>query len=119
MTPPTDTDVSPEMLPQPGPLARRRAATDHAVLAMAVAVAALGALNLWSALLARGPGRAEFLRDVVHLPLLVAHGSRTLIALFGLGLLMLARSLARRKRQAWRLALLLAGASPFLHLTKG
>lgn len=117
MTP--TTDAAQFQTGSPTPLARRRAAADHAVPGLAVAVAALGLLNLWSALLARGVGRAEFLRDVVHLPLLVAHGSRTLIALFGLGLLMLARSLARRKRQAWRIALMLAGASPFLHLTKG
>ena len=90
-----------------------------AVPLIALAVAALGVLNLWSALLAHGPGRAELLRDDLHLPLIVEHGSRTLIALFGLGLLMVARSLARQKRQAWRIASLMLAVAPFLHLAKG
>ena len=95
------------------------AASRLAVPAIALAVALLGLLNLWSALLAHGPGRAELLRDDIHLPLIVQHGSRTLIALFGLGLLMVARSLARQKRQAWRIACLLLSIAPFLHLAKG
>src|SRR6185437_13591431 len=105
MTPLTNTNTRIGSTPAIGP--RPRLTAEHTVLILAVAVAALGLLDLWSALLARGPGRAEFLRDVVHLPLMVAHGSRTLIALFGLGLLMLARSLARRKQQAWRITVLL------------
>ncbi|MDQ2687215.1 MAG: phosphatidylglycerol lysyltransferase domain-containing protein [Armatimonadota bacterium] len=117
MTPLTNTNTLSGSTPAVGP--RSRLTAEHSVLALAVAVAALGLLDLWSALLARGPGRAEFLHDVIHLPLMVAHGSRTLIALFGLGLLMLARSLARRKQQAWRITVLLVSASPFLHLTKG
>ena len=117
MTPLTDMQAPVGHTPAPSP--RRRAAAERTVFGLAVAVAALGLLDLWSALLARGPGRDEFLHDVVHLPLMVAHGSRTLIALFGLGLLTLARSLARRKRQAWRITVALVAASPFLHLTKG
>jgi phosphatidylglycerol lysyltransferase len=89
------------------------------VYILAISVAALGLLNLWSAILANGPGRAYFLRDVVHLPLLVLHGSRTLIALFGLFLIMLARSLANRKRQAWRIAVTILSIAPFFHLVKG
>ncbi|BDI28091.1 hypothetical protein CCAX7_001420 [Capsulimonas corticalis] len=86
---------------------------------LAYAVAALGLLNLWSALLARGPGRGAFLRDVVHMPMVIEHGTRTLTTLFGLGLLMLARSLLRRKRQAWSITVLLVIVTPFLHLAKG
>lgn len=119
MTPLTDAHTQGPGGRTTAPEPRRPSTADRTVLALAVAVAALGLLDLWSALLARGPGRAEFLRDVVHLPLMVAHGSRTLMALFGLGLLTLARSLARRKRQAWRIAVALVSASPFLHLTKG
>lgn len=86
---------------------------------LAYAVAALGLLNLWSALLAHGPGRAAFLRDTVHMPLVIEHGARALTTLFGLGLLMLARSLLRRKRQAWSITVLLVTVTPFLHLAKG
>jgi phosphatidylglycerol lysyltransferase len=86
---------------------------------LALLVMLLGLLNLWSALLARGPGRALFLHETVHLPLVITHASRTIVAIFGLGLLMLARSLARRKRQAWRLTLLMLIIAPFAHIAKG
>jgi len=82
-------------------------------------VAALGCLNIWSAILAHGPGRDRFLHDVVHMPLMLSHGSRTLTIIFGLILLVLARSLSRRKRQAWRLTVPLIAVSPFLHIVKG
>jgi phosphatidylglycerol lysyltransferase len=93
--------------------------SDTAVRLIALAVIILGLLNLWSALLARGPGRGAFLHDTVHLPLVVQHASRTVIALFGFGLMMLARSLARHKRQAWWIALFLSVLSPLPHLFKG
>jgi phosphatidylglycerol lysyltransferase len=86
---------------------------------LALAVAAFGVLNLWSALLAKGPGRARFLIEVVQLPIPVEHASRTLIALFGLFLLTLARSLAHRKRQAWRITMVILAFTPFFHLAKG
>ena len=93
--------------------------SDTAVRLIALAVFVLGLLNLWSSSLARGPGRGAFLHHTVHLPLVLEHASRTLIALFGVGLLMLARSLARHKRQAWWIALLLLVGSPLPHLAKG
>ena len=86
---------------------------------LALMVALLGLLNLWSALLARGAGRALFLHETVHLPLVITHASRTIVAIFGLGLLMLARSLARRKRQAWQLTLLMLLLAPLAHIAKG
>ncbi len=89
------------------------------VRAIALFTLGFGLLNFWSALLARGPGRATFLHSTVHLPLVLEHASRTLIALFGLALIMLARSLARHKRQAWRIALLLTLVAPAPHLIKG
>ena len=89
------------------------------VPAISATVAALGCLNIWSAILAHGPGRDRLLRDVVHMPLLLSHGSRTLTIIFGLILLVLARSLSRRKRQAWRLTVPLIAVSPFLHIVKG
>lgn len=89
------------------------------VQSLALLVTLLGVLNLWSALLARGPGRSLFLHETVHLPLVIAHASRTTVAIFGLGLLMLSRSLARRKRQAWRLTLLMLIVAPFAHIAKG
>jgi phosphatidylglycerol lysyltransferase len=97
----------------------RRAKGRLPVLVLAALVAAMGCLNLWSGLLANGPGRGAFLRHTAHVPLIALYGSRSLIMLFGLGLIMLARSLARRKRQAWRIAVVLLSISPFLHLTKG
>jgi phosphatidylglycerol lysyltransferase len=100
--------------------ARARRAKGHLpVLVLAALVAAMGCLNLWSGLLANGPGRVAFLRHTAHVPLIALYGSRSLIMLFGLGLIMVARSLARRKRQAWRMAVALLAVSPFLHLTKG
>jgi len=86
---------------------------------LAVAVAGLGFLNLWSAILAKGPGRAKFLLDVVHEPILLQHGFRTSIALFGLVLLMLARSLAHRKRQAWTITVAILAVAPWFHIAKG
>jgi phosphatidylglycerol lysyltransferase len=96
----------------------RRAEGRLPVLVLAALVAAMGCLNLWSGLLANGPGRGAFLRHTAHVPLIALYGSRSTM-LLGLGLIMLARSLARRKRQAWRIAVVLLGVSPFLHLTKG
>jgi phosphatidylglycerol lysyltransferase len=86
---------------------------------LAIAVAGLGLLNLWSAILAKGPGRAKFLMEVVHEPVLLEHGFRTSIALFGLLLLMLARSLDRRKRQAWTITVCILGVAPWFHIAKG
>lgn len=89
------------------------------VRVLAIAVAGLGLLNLWSAILAYGPHREEFLKNTVHLPLVVDNSSRTIIALFGLFLLMLARSLAFRKRQAWTITVAILALAPFLHIAKG
>lgn len=86
---------------------------------LAAAVAGLGLLNLWSALLAIGPHRLAMLRNVVHMPMVLEHGSRTLICVFGLCLLMLSRSLLKRKKQAWRITVMLIVPSPFLHFAKG
>lgn len=99
------------------PLAAKK--TGFTVGLSALLVAGFGLVNLWSALLARGVGRAEFLRETAHVPLVVEHGTRTLTALFGLLLLMLARSLGRRKQQAWRITVGLLFVAPFLHLAKG
>ena len=93
--------------------------SDAAVRLIALGVFVLGLLNLWSSLLARGPGRAAWLHETAHLPLILGHAGRTLIALFGLGLLLLARSLARHKKQAWWMALFLTGAAPLGHIVKG
>jgi phosphatidylglycerol lysyltransferase len=101
---------------------RRRVAgntREWIIPAISATVAALGCLNIWSAILAHGPGRDRLLRDVVHMPLMLSHGSRTLTIIFGLILLVLARSLSRRKRQAWRLTVPLIAVSPFLHIVKG
>lgn len=93
--------------------------SDTAVRLIALGVLVLGLVNLWSALLAHAPDRHRFLHETVHMPLVVQHASRTIVALFGLGLILLARSLQRHKRQAWWIAVFLAVTSPFPHLAKG
>jgi lysyl-tRNA synthetase class 2 len=59
--------------------------------------------------------------DVVNgvLPAGVPSAARTLTLAFGIGLLWLARGLARRKRRAWQLAVGLVLATSVAHLVKG
>ena len=58
--------------------------------------------------------------DVVNgvLPAGVPSAARTLTLAFGIGLLWLARGLARRKRRAWQLAVGLVLATSVAHLVK-
>ncbi len=62
------------------------------------------------------PERALLLRQVF--PLEVSLGSRTLTVVTGFALIMLARGLARGKRQAWRVAVPLLLVAAILHLLK-
>ncbi len=80
-------------------------------------VATAGVLSLISALLA--PMRQR-LSDVLQLvPLAVPQAANALVALAGLGLLVLARSVRRGQRRAWLIAEALLGGSCLLHLVKG
>jgi phosphatidylglycerol lysyltransferase len=81
---------------------------------LASLVVALGFLNMASALF-----RWNVLRlDVVGswLPLAVTHGSRALIFLNGLALMLMGRGLARRKQAAWAIAAGVTALSILLHL---
>jgi hypothetical protein len=81
---------------------------------LASLVVALGFLNMASALF-----RWNVLRlDVVGswVPLAVTHGSRALIFLSGLALMLMGRGLARRKQAAWAIAAGVTALSILLHL---
>lgn len=76
-----------------------------------------GILNLLSVM---GPSLIErrlLLREIFPLEFLAV--SRFLTLLTGFALVICSRNIARRKRRGYQLALLLAGASVFFHMTKG
>lgn len=75
---------------------------------------AIGVLDVVSVLLFRRPLRDQALQALLPTP--VTFGSRTGVVLVGLALILLARGIARGKRVAWRLALILLLASAVLHL---
>ncbi|MEA2716762.1 MAG: lysyl-tRNA synthetase, class, partial [Actinomycetota bacterium] len=97
----------------PDPLAtdrrhRRRAAG---------AIAAAGLIDVASAFTAPLRPRLEVLLRMA--PLAVPQAAGALIALAGLGLVLLARGVRRGQRRAWAVAVGLLVASVVLHLTKG
>jgi len=66
------------------------------------------------------PPRAERLRAVLDfMPLELAQAATALVALAGLGLLILAGGIRRGQRLAWQLALAVLTASALLHVAKG
>ncbi len=77
----------------------------------------MGIVNLTSAVQPALHSRLAVIEAV--LPLEVRHGSRITSALAGFALLLLAGSLARRKRTAWALTILLLAVSIPSHLLKG
>jgi lysyl-tRNA synthetase class 2 len=96
------------------PVRRPRPATP--VLLAWCAVAA-GVVSIVSALT---PEEAERLRLVTGvLPPGVPDAARTIALALGLGMIWLARGLARRKQRAWQLAVVLVIASALAHLVKG
>lgn len=84
---------------------------------VAVLVALMGIVNVLSALTPALVARWTGLEHV--LPLAVRHGSHLTAALAGFALLLLAGSLARRKRVAWLLTLVVLGISLANHLFRG
>ena len=90
---------------------------DWAPRALPWIVAANGVSTLLSALLVHLPERLALLRGI--LPLEVQSGSRTLSVVTGFLLILLARGLARRKRQAWLATLALLTVSAAAHVLEG
>ena len=63
------------------------------------------------------PARAKILRE--FFPFEFLHLSRSLTLLIGLALVVSSINVYKRKRRAWKLVIVLAGASVVFHLTKG
>lgn len=84
---------------------------------MAVLVAVMGTVNVLSAVTPSLAARLAILERFS--PLAVRHGGHLTASLAGFALLLLAGSLARRKRVAWLLTLVVLGISAASHLIKG
>jgi lysylphosphatidylglycerol synthetase-like protein (DUF2156 family) len=84
---------------------------------LAAGAAFVGAIGIFSALTPEMAERFRVVRGV--LPPGVPGAARVLSLAIGLGLVWLSRSLARRKRRAWQLALALLVGSTAAHLAKG
>lgn len=97
--------------------AERTRSEAWAIRLVAALVAAMGVVNLVSAL--QPPLRERFLVLAPHLPGLARHGARLAATFSGFALLLLAHSLARRKRSAWAITLGLLVLSAASHLLKG
>jgi lysyl-tRNA synthetase, class II len=84
---------------------------------LAWAAALVGVVGLVSALTPEMMGRVELVQGV--LPPGWPEAARVLTVAFGLGLIWLSRSLAKRRRRAWQLAIAVVVASAAAHLAKG
>ncbi|MBV9412887.1 MAG: DUF2156 domain-containing protein [Acidimicrobiia bacterium] len=106
--------TGPDWPPTPAsPLTRVRRARRWA----AGFIALTGVVNLVSALTPPDSARIRGLTDI--LPLAVAQAAHALVAIAGLGLLLLAGGIRRGQRLAWQAALGLLLSSAALHLAKG
>jgi lysyl-tRNA synthetase, class II len=92
----------------------RRPATP---VALAWAATLAGVISIVSALTPEFADRTDLVSAV--LPPGVPEAARTVALALGLGLVFFARGLARRKRRAWQLAVVLVVASALAHLAKG
>jgi lysyl-tRNA synthetase class 2 len=92
----------------------RRPATP---VALAWAAAAAGVISIVSALTPELADRVDLVSGV--LPPGVPDAARTVALALGFGMVFLSRGLARRKRRAWWLAVVLVAASALAHLAKG
>jgi len=86
-------------------------------LVLGWAAAAVGATGIVSALTPEFANRSDFVRGV--LPPGVPGAARIAALTFGLTLIWLSRSLARRRRRAWQLAIVLVVGLSIAHLVKG
>src|SRR4029077_12121728 len=84
---------------------------------LAWAAAGVGVIGLVSALTPEMANRVEFVRGI--LPPGWPEAARVLTVAFGIGLIWLSRSLAKRRRRAWQLAVAVVLASAVAHLAKG
>jgi lysyl-tRNA synthetase, class II len=84
---------------------------------LAWAAAAVGVIGIVSALTPEIANRVEVVQGI--LPPGWPEAARVLTVAFGLGLIWLSRSLARRRRRAWQLAVAVVVASAAAHLAKG
>ncbi|HEY2742491.1 MAG TPA: phosphatidylglycerol lysyltransferase domain-containing protein [Gaiellaceae bacterium] len=84
---------------------------------LAWAAALVGAIGLASALTPEMAGRVDVVQGV--LPPGWPEAARVLTVAFGIGLIWLSRSIARRRRRAWQLAVAVVLASAVAHLAKG
>jgi lysyl-tRNA synthetase, class II len=84
---------------------------------LAWGAAAVGAIGIASALTPEMANRLDVVRGV--LPPGVPSAARVLTLSFGLALIWLSRSLARRRKRAWQLAVALVFFSGVAHLAKG
>jgi lysylphosphatidylglycerol synthetase-like protein (DUF2156 family) len=84
---------------------------------LGVAAAFAGMVGIVSALTPELADRIDLVTAI--LPPGVPEAARVLALSLGLGVVWLSRSLARRKRRAWQLAVALVGASAAAHLAKG
>jgi lysyl-tRNA synthetase, class II len=76
-----------------------------------------GLISIVSALTPEMANRVDLVRGI--LPPGVPDAARTLVLALGLGAIWLSRGLARRKRRAWVLAVVVVAASAVAHLAKG
>jgi lysyl-tRNA synthetase class 2 len=86
-------------------------------LLLAWCAAFAGVLSIASALTPEMADRVDLVDGV--LPPGVPGAARTIVLALGLALVWLSRGLARRKRRAWWLAVVVVSASAVLHLAKG
>jgi lysyl-tRNA synthetase class 2 len=84
---------------------------------LAWAAAFVGVIGIVSALTPEMADRVELMRGV--LPPGWPEAARVLTVALGIGLIWLSRSLARRRRRAWQLAVAVVVASAVAHLAKG
>jgi lysyl-tRNA synthetase, class II len=84
---------------------------------LAGAAAVVGVVGLVSALTPEMADRSDLVQGV--LPPGLPEAARVLSVAFGIGLIWLSRSLAKRRRRAWQLAVAVVVASAAAHLAKG
>jgi lysyl-tRNA synthetase class 2 len=84
---------------------------------LACAAAVVGVIGVVSALTPEMANRVEIVQGI--LPPGWPEAARVVTVSFGVGLIWLSRSLARRRRRAWQLAVAVVVASAVAHLAKG
>lgn len=100
--------------PTPHPHASR---TSNAPRLLALIAAAAGLIGIISAATPEWPGRLSLVRE--YLSTSTPDVADGLVVASSIGLLLLARGLARRRHRAWQAAVLILGISAVLHLIKG